>query len=156
MADSKPKTTQKRPKRKLKAAPTFREHAAQQDAKSNKPTRRKRVVGSKLFAPVRLVGRLIKKLLKAIAASRLAQLLVAIYKSRVFTPIRFIVKIIGKILLISYFVNAWKEVKLVTWPDNRTTWRLTGAVLVFAIIFGLLVAGLDFALEKGFREVLIG
>lgn len=156
MAEKKPKNEDKKPKRRLRAAPTLREQTEKQGVEASKPRRAKRVAGSKVFAPMRALGRLLKGIGKAIAASSIARLVKAIWKSRVFTPIRFIFKILSKILLISYFANSWKELKQVTWPTNRTTWRLTGAVLVFAIIFGLMVAGLDFVLEKGFREVLLG
>ena len=159
MADTKSKATDKKskkPKRKLKAAPTFREQSAKQDAKASKPKRAKQVLGSKVFTPFRILGRGIKNAGSGIANSGFGKTVAKIYKSRVFAPVRFIGRILAKILFLSYFRNSWQELKLVTWPDNRTTWKLTGAVLVFAIVFGLLVAGLDFVLEKGFREVLLG
>jgi preprotein translocase SecE subunit len=54
-----------------------------------------------------------------------------------------------------YFVNAWREVRLVTWPSRRETWRLTGAVFVFAIIFGALVAIVDKGLDEIFKKVVL-
>ncbi len=158
MADKAPKATtkDKKPKRRLKAQPTFREQTAKQDAKDKKPSKKKRLLSATLLAPLRFIGRVLKKSGKKIAQSRIAKVIRAIYLSRVFIPVRFIVKVISKVLFVSYFVNSWKELRLVTWPDNRTTWRLTGAVLFFGIMFGLVVAGLDFVLEKGFREVLLG
>ncbi len=65
-------------------------------------------------------------------------------------------RIIGYILLPRYVRNSWRELRLVTWPDRRTTLRLTFAVLVFSIIFGLIVAGVDFVLSKIFRELILG
>lgn len=158
MADKKPASKDKKPKRRLKATPTFREQSEKQDAKLQSPKKglTKRFFGSVLFAPVRLLWRGAKRLAIGIGRSRLGKTVAAIYMSRVFTPIRFIVKIVSKILLVQYFYNAFQELRLVTWPTNRVTWRLTGAVLAFGIIFGLAIAGMDFVLEKAFREVLIG
>lgn len=55
----------------------------------------------------------------------------------------------------SYFKGAWDEVKLVTWPNRRETVRLTIAVFIFSLIFGLFVAILDFGLDKIFKEIIL-
>lgn len=55
-----------------------------------------------------------------------------------------------------YFRNAWAEVKQVSWPTRSETWRLTFAVFIFSIGLGLLIAGIDWGLQKLFREVIIG
>jgi preprotein translocase SecE subunit len=151
MAEKPAKKETKKPKRRLKAQPTLREQTTKQTTETKKPNIIKRII----VAPFKFIFKVLKKIALFIANSPVGRLAKAIWKSRVFTPIRFIFKILGKILLISYFRNAWGELRQVTWPDNRTTWRLTGAVLVFALVFGLMVAGLDFVLEKGFREVLL-
>lgn len=67
---------------------------------------------------------------------------------------RFIAKILGW-LTPSYFVNAWREVRLVTWPGRRETWRLTSAVFIFAIVFGALVAGVDKVLDLLFKNLVL-
>lgn len=54
-----------------------------------------------------------------------------------------------------YFVNSWHEVKQVTWPGRKETWRLTGAVFIFAIVFGASVALVDKGLESLFRQVIL-
>jgi preprotein translocase SecE subunit len=54
-----------------------------------------------------------------------------------------------------YFRNSWKEIKLVTWPDFKTTWKLVFAVFVFSIIVGGFIALLDYGLEKAFREIIL-
>ena len=64
-------------------------------------------------------------------------------------------RIIGKILVPVYFRNSWKELRLVTWPSWDESRRLTYAVLVFAIIFGLSIAGVDYVLDRIFRDILI-
>lgn len=55
----------------------------------------------------------------------------------------------------SYFRNSWTELKLVTWPNRKTTAKLTIAVLIFAIIFGTLIAVVDYGLDKVFRQLLL-
>ncbi len=67
-------------------------------------------------------------------------------------------KLIGKILsflLPRYFINSWREVRQVTWPSRRETWRLTLAVFIFAIVFGSLVAGIDKGLDDFFKKVIL-
>lgn len=58
-------------------------------------------------------------------------------------------------LVPSYFVNAWREVRQVTWPSRRETWRLTLAVFIFAIVFGSLVAVVDKGLDFIFKNVIL-
>jgi preprotein translocase SecE subunit len=55
----------------------------------------------------------------------------------------------------NYFVNSWREVRQVTWPSRRETWRLTGAVFVFAIVFGVLVAVVDKGLDEVFKRLVL-
>lgn len=54
-----------------------------------------------------------------------------------------------------FFGNAWKELKQVTWPGNRETMKLTLAVFIFALSFGVLIALTDYGLDKLFKEVII-
>lgn len=54
-----------------------------------------------------------------------------------------------------FISEAWNEIRLVTWPNARETWRLTIAVFVFAVVFAAIVGVLDFGLDKLFREVII-
>ena len=152
MATEKKAQPEKKSKRRLRAAPTLREQTTVSETKSNKPSRFKRAIQ----APFRFIGRLVARAAKAVAASRVGKTGKKIGKSRAFAPVRFLGRILYKILLISYFKGSWQELKQVIWPSARTTWHLTGAVLVFGIFFGLLVAGLDFVFEKAFREVLLG
>ncbi len=58
-------------------------------------------------------------------------------------------------LVPTYFINSWREVRQVTWPNRRETWRLTLAVFIFAIIFGSLVAGVDKGLDLLFKKVIL-
>lgn len=58
-------------------------------------------------------------------------------------------------LVPSYFVNSWREVRQVTWPNRRETWRLTLAVFIFAVVFGALIAGVDKSLDLIFKKVIL-
>lgn len=54
-----------------------------------------------------------------------------------------------------YFRESWAELKLVTWPTRKETWKLTLAVFVFAISFGAVIALVDFGLDKIFKALLL-
>lgn len=54
-----------------------------------------------------------------------------------------------------YFRGAWQELKLVSWPNSKETFKLTTAVIVFALIFGLMIAVVDYGLDKIFKELLL-
>jgi len=58
-------------------------------------------------------------------------------------------------LLPGYFRESWDELKQVAWPDRRTTVKLTTAVLIFAVVFGVLIAIVDWGLDKVFRSLLL-
>jgi preprotein translocase SecE subunit len=64
-------------------------------------------------------------------------------------------KFIGHLLWPSYFRNSWKELKLVTWPNRREAAQLTIAVIIFSIIFGAIIAAVDWGLDKVFKQVLL-
>ena len=54
-----------------------------------------------------------------------------------------------------YVRDSWREIRKVTWPGFKTTWKLVFAVFVFAIVIGGFIAALDWGLEKLFREVIL-
>jgi len=62
---------------------------------------------------------------------------------------------IGRFLTPKYFSNSWKELRQVSWPDRRQTAKLTFAVIIFAIVFGIIIAIVDYGLDKLFREILL-
>lgn len=64
-------------------------------------------------------------------------------------------KFIGHLLWPAYFRNSWKELRQVTWPTRRESWQLTMAVIIFAAVFGALIAVVDFGLDKIFKQVLL-
>lgn len=117
--------------RLIKKAETVREKAAKAEENSQQP-RRLQTTKRHASAPFRFIGRIFRKL-------------------GTFKPFR----IIGYILVPPYFRNSWKELRQVTWPTFPVAIRLTFAVIVFAVIFGCMIALLDLILDKIFKEVLL-
>ncbi|MCA9327509.1 preprotein translocase subunit SecE [Candidatus Saccharibacteria bacterium] len=55
----------------------------------------------------------------------------------------------------TYIRDSWRELRKVTWPSFRESLRLTAAVIVFSVIFGAIIAVVDFGLDKVFRQILL-
>lgn len=124
----------KKPKRRLKApAETVRERAEKAQEVATKPKRKRRA--AKFFS-------------KAGNSFRPLAVLGKPFKTK---PFRWL----GRKLFPHYLVDSWRELRLVAWPTRRQTYRLTGAVMIFSIIFGVLVALVDFGLDKVFKQVFI-
>jgi preprotein translocase SecE subunit len=121
-----------------KSAPTVRElaEAARTKSEQKKPARARQIV-AKPVAPIR------KLKLGEKTPFRQAK-----------KPLRKVKKILSW-LVPKYFVNSWRELRQVVWPNRRETWRLTLAVFIFAIIFGALVAGVDKALDELFKKLVL-
>lgn len=131
MADQTPKTKH----RLLRQATETMRERADRTARSGRPQRGKRLTRA-VTAPVRglrQVGRL------------------PIWKPLRSKPARFI----GRVLWPQYFRASWRELRMVTWPGRRQTRQLTGAVVMFSVVFGILVAAFDYGLDKLFKEVII-
>jgi preprotein translocase subunit SecE len=64
-------------------------------------------------------------------------------------------RFLGRILGFGYVRSSWQELKFVTWPTRREGRRLTTAVIIFSVIFGGLVAIVDYGLDKLFKQVLL-
>lgn len=73
---------------------------------------------------------------------------------RWFFRLRFM-RFLGKILGFGYLRSSAQELKQVTWPTRREGRRLTTAVIIFSVIFGALIAVVDFGLDKLFKHVLL-
>jgi preprotein translocase SecE subunit len=73
---------------------------------------------------------------------------------RAFARLR-VVRFIGKLLGLGYFRDSARELKQVTWPSWVESRRLTGAVMLFSVIFGALIASVDYGLDKLFKQVLL-
>lgn len=70
-------------------------------------------------------------------------------------PVRFVFRWLGRILLPRYFRNAFKELRQVTWTSRKQTWKLTFAVLIFAVVFGFLVTITDYGLDKVIKRIVL-
>jgi preprotein translocase subunit SecE len=57
-------------------------------------------------------------------------------------------------LMPKYIREAWAELKLVTWPTKKEAAKLTGAVVIFAIIFAVFVQIIDLIFNKLFKIIL--
>ncbi len=66
-------------------------------------------------------------------------------------PMRFIAKWTG----LKYIIDSWSELRDVTWPTFKESVRLTSAVIVFSVVFGLMIAVVDFFLDKIFKQILL-
>jgi preprotein translocase SecE subunit len=136
MADNAGKDSKK--KRVVKNPETFRERALKATTEEEKTAKKHRIRGffRFLFKPFGFIAHKIStfKLLK---------------------PFKKPLRLIGKVLIPVYFRNSWKELKLVTWPSFKQSIRLTYAVLIFAVIFGVSVAIIDYGLDVLFKKILL-
>lgn len=53
-----------------------------------------------------------------------------------------------------YFIDSWRELKLVRWPTRKETWKMTAAVLIFSITFAIFVVVLDGLFTFMFKSIL--
>jgi preprotein translocase subunit SecE len=129
-----------------KAKPeTVREKMAKASESEAKP-RRIRSTASKARRPLKAVGKGVT------LGARPFAFLLAPFKTR---PARFVGRILVKVLFINYIRNSWRELKQVTWPTRRETIKLAVAVFIFATAFALLIAVVDFGLDKVFKALLL-
>lgn len=120
-----------------KPATSMRDSAAKSRAKSDKP-KRVRKAADAAKKPVGKVGLALTKEYHLIPPKDDGNFFT---KSRKLTP--------------GFFRSAWAELRQVTWPGRKETWRLVFAVFVFALILGVVIAVLDYGLEKLLREVIL-
>jgi preprotein translocase SecE subunit len=127
----------KRVKRRVRPVETVREQRTKQQADPKVRSYRFRKILSWLAKPFHIIAAW------------------SFWQSKAWKPFRFVGKILGYVLLISYFRSSLQELKLVTWPNWKLSWRLTWAVLVFSIFFGVIVAVVDFGLDKIFKQLIL-
>lgn len=53
-----------------------------------------------------------------------------------------------------YFKGSWQELKLVRWPDRRATWKMTGALITFTLVFAVVILLLDYGFQQLFQALL--
>lgn len=127
-----------------KSAPTIRERALTEQAKSEQPPK-----GTKIKALASQAKRPFKAVIKH--RPRVPQNIVFRLVGKVFRPLLWLLNKVAP----RYFVNAWREVRQVTWTTRRETWRLTFAVFVFASIFGAIAYGVDKGLDEIFKKFVL-
>jgi preprotein translocase SecE subunit len=139
-------------KPRVRKAPTLREQAEIAQSKAGKESPKRVAKALKLAAkPFKVGGRSLKSAAKPFKKVKLPQNRV----TRILAKIgRGIKKVLSK-LAPRYFINSWREVRLVVWPDRKETWRLTGAVFVFSLIFGLMVTGVDKVIDSLFKNLVL-
>ncbi|HET8709500.1 MAG TPA: preprotein translocase subunit SecE [Candidatus Saccharimonadales bacterium] len=74
---------------------------------------------------------------------------------KIWKPFKIVGRFLTKFLIPPYFKNSWRELRMVTWPNRKQTRQLTFAVILFSIVFGVLVALVDFGLDKLFKNVIL-
>ncbi len=132
------KDDSKRPKRTLKNPETFRERALKaSDASAKPPAQHKvRKFFAKIFSPIVNTTNRLKKV-------------------KFLKPVFAAFRIIGRIIWPKYFRTSLYELTKVTWPTWKMSLRLTYAVIVFSVIFGVTVAFVDWGLGKVFKHLLL-
>ncbi len=132
-------------KRQLKKVETVRQRAERGPIEKSGNNRLKK--GARVVTkPVRIVGKGIGKVARPFA------FVLKPFKTKL---VRRIGRILASILLFKFFRDAWKELKQVQWPTARETTRLTIAVFVFSLVFGVIIAITDYGLDKVFKKVFI-
>ena len=53
-----------------------------------------------------------------------------------------------------YFKGAWAELRQVRWPDRKSTWGMTGALIAFTAFFVIVILFLDYAFSQLFKLIL--
>lgn len=53
-----------------------------------------------------------------------------------------------------YFKGSWRELRQVRWPDNKSAWGMTVAVILFTAFFVVLIALLDIGFKQLFELIL--
>lgn len=69
----------------------------------------------------------------------------------IFRPLRWL----ARHIIPRYFRRSVGELRQVTWPDRKQSRQLTLAVVMFATVFGIVVAILDYGLDKAFKKVFL-
>jgi preprotein translocase subunit SecE len=54
-----------------------------------------------------------------------------------------------------YFKGSWQELRAVRWPNRRSTWSLTLAVLGFTAFFVVLILLVDAGFQFLFKQVIL-
>ena len=61
---------------------------------------------------------------------------------------------IGLFAVGEYFKGSWAELKKVRWPNRRSAWGMTAAVLLFTGMFVLIIVSLDAIFTELFNLII--
>jgi preprotein translocase subunit SecE len=127
-----------KPKRRIRKVETVRERA--EKAETPRKPRRVRQVASSATGGLKTVGSAGRKQFHPfkLPDNKVGRFL---GKSRKLTP--------------GFLRGAWAELRQVTWPNRKETTKLTTAVLIFAFVFGGVIALTDYGLDKLFRQLIL-
>ncbi len=100
------------------------------------------------FLPARLVGKGLAWLAHQPPLKQIGHSLRWFFRLKV-------VRFAGRILGFSFIRSSWRELKYVTWPTKREGRRLTTAVILFSVVFGAIIAVVDYGLDKLFKQLLL-
>ncbi len=139
--------TAKKKVRIRKAPQTMRERAAV--ASVEKPTKRRHKVTRQVKTTLKSSTRPVKMVVAK--RPKLPKNKTTLALGKIFRPLKKVLRWLAP----TYFINSWHEVRQVTWPSRRETWRLTLAVFIFSIIFGLAAYGVDSVLDKIFKTFVL-
>ena len=56
--------------------------------------------------------------------------------------------------MVRYVKGSWYELRQVRWPDRRSTWGMTGALIVFTGAFVIIIVLLDAAFSELFNYII--
>lgn len=54
-----------------------------------------------------------------------------------------------------YFLESFRELKKVTWPSRKTTWKLTATVFFFSVFFAAFTSLLDLGFNELAKNILL-
>lgn len=57
--------------------------------------------------------------------------------------------------LAQYFRESWTELSKVTWPNRKQAVKLTGAVLLFSLVFAIYIALLDTLFSNMLQKLIL-
>jgi preprotein translocase subunit SecE len=130
---------QEKAKKRIRKTETMRDKSTKDTTKGSK-TRRLKQTASVAARPFKAAKKVAKKEYFVVKPHETGYK-AFFTKSRKWTP--------------GYFRSAYKELRLVTWPSRKETWKLVTAVFVFSVAFGLVITIVDYGLEKLFRKAFL-
>jgi preprotein translocase SecE subunit len=127
-------------KPRIRKVETVRERAEKAELKADQPRKQ----------PVRRVARKTAGIFSFLKVFRVLK-----RPLRIITyPLRPVWWLLKK-LFPKYFINSFRELRQVTWPTRRETWKLTFAVLIFAVMFGLVISLADYGLSNAVKRIVL-